>query len=92
MFLQRQIKGKKVLLIESELQEYMSTKINELTGLAANVVTALVMVSLMVVFNYIKARDIFYYALILLPLVGRWFVGDLINKWLTKKFKELLGS
>ena len=92
MFLPRQIKGKKVLLIESELQEYMSTKINELTGLAANVVTALVMVSLMVVFNYIKARDIFYYALILLPLVGRWFVGDLINKWLTKKFKELLGS
>ena len=92
MFLERQIKGKKVLLVESELQEYMSAKLNELTGLAANVVTALVMVSLMVVFNYIKARDIFYYALILLPLVGRWFLGDLIKKWLTKKFKELLGS
>lgn len=92
MFLQRQIKGKKVLLVESELQEYMSAKLDEITGLASNVVTALVMVSLMVVFNYIKARDIFYFALILIPLVGRWFVGDLIKKWLRNKFKELLGS
>lgn len=92
MFLQRQIKGKKVLLVESELQEYMSAKLNELTGLGANVVTALIMVSLMVVFNYIKAGDIFYYALILLPLAGRWYVGDLIKKWLRNKFKELLGS
>jgi hypothetical protein len=40
MFLQRQIKGKKVLLVESELQEYMSAKLNELSGLAAYVVSA----------------------------------------------------
>ena len=92
MLLQRQIKGKKVLLQESELQEYMSAKINELTGLAANVVTALIMVSLMVVLNYIKAGDIFYFALILIPLAGRWYIGDLIKKWLRNKFKELIGS
>ena len=92
MFLQRQIKGKKVLLVESELQEYMSAKLNELTGLAANVVTALIMVSLMVVLNYTRAGDIFYFALILIPLAGRWYIGDLIKKWLKNKFKELLGS
>jgi len=92
MFLQRQIKGKKVLLVESELQEYMSAKLNEITGLAANVVTALIMVSLVVVLDFIKAGNIFYYALILFPLAGRWYAGDLIKKWLRNKFKELLGS
>jgi hypothetical protein len=92
MFLQRQIKGKKVLLVESELQEYMSAKLNEITGLAANVVTALIMVSLVVVLDFIKAGNIFYFALILFPLVGRWYAGDLIKKWLRNKFKELLGS
>ena len=92
MFLQRQIKGKKVLLVESELQEYMSAKLNEITGLAANVVTALIMVSLVVVLDFIKAGNIFYFALILLPLAGRWYARDLIIKWLRNKFKELLGS
>ncbi|MGB6009820.1 MAG: hypothetical protein WBI57_00955 [Desulfobacterales bacterium] len=92
MFLQRQIKGKKVLLVESELQEYMSTKLNELSGLATNVVSALIMVTLVVVFDYIKAGNVFYFALILIPLAGRWYVGNLIKKWLKNKFKELLGS
>jgi len=92
MILQRQIKGKKVLLVESELQEYMTSKLNELTGLAANVVTALIMVSLVVVFDFLKAGNVFYFALILLPIAGRWYAGDLIKKWLRNKFKELLGS
>lgn len=92
MILQREIKGKKVLLVESELQEYMTGKLNELTGLAANVVIALIMVSLVVVFDFIKAGNIFYFALILLPIAGRWYAGDLIKKWLRNKFKELLGS
>ena len=92
MLLQRQIKGKKVLLVESELQEYMSTKLNEITGLATNVVSALIMVTLVVVFDFIKAGNVFYFALILLPLAARRFLIDLIRKWLTKKFKELLGS
>jgi hypothetical protein len=91
MFLQRQIKGKKVLLVESELQEYMTLKLNELTSLAANVVTALIMVSLVVVLDYIKAGNFFYFALILIPIAGRWYLGDLIKKWLRNKFKELLG-
>jgi hypothetical protein len=50
------------------------------------------MVTLVVVFDYIKAGNVFYFALILIPLAGRWFLGDLIKKWLGKKFKELLGS
>jgi len=92
MFLKIQRKGKNVLLNESELQEYMSAKLNELTGLASNVVTALVMVSMIVVLTFLKAGDIFFYALVLLPIIGRWFIGDFINRWLKNKFKELLDT
>jgi len=92
MFLKIQRKGKNVLLNESELQEYMSAKLNELTGLASNVVTALVMVSMIVVLTFLKAGDIYFYALVLLPIIGRWFIGDFINRWLKNKFKELLDT
>ena len=77
---------------ESELQEYMSKKLQELTGLFSNVVTALIIVSLVVIFNFTKAKDFFYYALFLLPLIGRYYIGNFIIKWLRKIFKELLDN
>jgi hypothetical protein len=92
MILRMQRKGQKLLLYESELHEYISLKLNELTGLASNLVTALVMVSLIVVLTFFKARDFFFYALILLPIIARWFIGDIINRWLKNKFKELLDT
>ena len=92
MFLKIQRKGKNILLDESELQEYMSAKLNELTGLASNVVTALVMVSMIVILTFFKSGDIYFYALVLLPIIGRWFIGDFINRWLKNKFKELLDT
>lgn len=85
-----QRKGKKVFMSSEELQEYMSVKLNELTGLISNMVIALIMTSLVVVFTFFKAGDIYYYALILLPLAGRWYLGGIVNKWLRKKFKALL--
>ncbi|MGD8449835.1 MAG: hypothetical protein PVJ20_14815 [Desulfobacterales bacterium] len=87
-----QRKGKKVLLYESELKEYMSAKLNDLTGLASNVVIALVMVSLIVVLTFFKSRDYYFYGLVLLPIIGRRFVGDILNRWLKNKFKELLDT
>ena len=90
MLLNLQRKGKKVLMNEEELQEYMSVKLNELAGLLSNMAIALIMTSLLVVFTYLKAGDMYIYALILLPLVGRWYMGGMVNKWLRKKFKELL--
>ena len=92
MFLKIQRKGKNILLNESELQEYLSAKLNELTGLASNVLTALVMVSMVVVLTFFKAGDIYFYALILFPLIGRWDIGDIIQRWLKNKFKELLDT
>ena len=75
---------------EDELQEYMTAKLNELSGLISNMAIALAMTSLVVVFTFVKAGDMFFYAIILLPLVARWYVGGMINKWLRKKFQALL--
>jgi hypothetical protein len=90
MLLSLQRKGKKLLMNEEELQEYMSVKLNELAGLLSNMAIALIMTSLLVVFTFFRAGDMCFYALILLPLVGRWYMGGMVNKWLKKKFKELL--
>ena len=85
-----QRKGKKVLMNEEELQEYMSRKINELAGLVSNITIALIMTSLLVVFNFLRAKDMYFYALILIPLVARWYIAGMVNKWLRKKFEALL--
>jgi hypothetical protein len=85
-----QRKGKKVFMNEEELQDYMSKRLNELTGLIINIGIALIMVSMVVVFTFFKARDMYYYALILLPLVGRYYLWGMVNKWIRKKFKALL--
>ena len=90
MLLSLQRKGKKLLMNEEELQEYMSVKLNELAGLLSNMAIALIMTSLLVVFTFLRAGDMYIYALILLPLVGRWYMGGMVNKWLRNKFKELL--
>jgi hypothetical protein len=82
-------KGKKVFMNGEDLQEYMSVRLTELSGLIANMAIALVMTSLVIVFTFFKAGDMYYYALILLPLIGRWYLGGMINQWLRKKFKAL---
>jgi len=90
MLLSIQRKGKKVLMNEEELQEYMSLKLNELAGLVSNLTIALIMTSLLVVFNFLRVGDMYFYALILIPLVARWYIVGVVNKWLRKNFKELL--
>jgi hypothetical protein len=90
MILRIQRKGKKVFMNSEELQGYMSKKLNDLTGLISNLAIAVIMTSLVVVFTFFRAGDIYFYAIILLPLVGRWYLGGWVNKWLRKKFKELL--
>ena len=89
MMLNIQRKGKNILIEKALLQEYMAKKINELTGLAANVVTALVVISFIPILSFLKAGDIYYFALLLIPLVGRYFIGNFVNRWLKNQFKEL---
>lgn len=90
MNLSVQRKGKKILLRELEFKEYMNKKLDELTGLAANTVVALIMVSMIVLLTAFKANDYFFWALLLLPLVGRHYVGNMLNRWLKRQFKDLL--
>jgi hypothetical protein len=91
MVLQIQRKGKKLLLQEDELHAYMDTKINEISRLASSVTLALIMITIVAILTIFKAGDIYLYALILLPLVGRVYVGDMISRWLRNKFQELIG-
>ena len=85
-------KGKKILLRELEFKAYMDKKLNDLTGLAANTVLALAMVSMIVLLTAFKANEYFYWALLLVPLVGRHYVSSMLNRWLKRKFKDLLGT
>ncbi len=91
MILNIQRKGKKLLIKETELHEYMDIKIQEITRLASSVTLALIVITILTIINIFKAGDIFLYALIVLPLIGRGYANDMISKWLRKKFQELIG-
>jgi hypothetical protein len=90
MNLKVQKKGKKIILVELEFKEYMSKKLDELTGMASNVVAALIMVSMLVLLNSFMANDYLFWALLLIPLAGRYYLSTMLNRWLKNKFKELL--
>ena len=92
MFLSVQRKGKKLLLNEAELHEYMESKIKDISSLASSGTLALVMITILAVLTIFKVGDIYLYALILLPFVGRVYVDGMITRWLRKKFKELTGT
>ena len=89
MILKIQKKGKNILIEKAVLQEYMTKKINELSGLGTNIIAALIMISCLPVLSFFKAGDLYYFALLLIPLVGRYYLGNLVNKYLNKQFKEL---
>lgn len=91
MLLNIQRKGKKLLIKETELHAYMDIKIHEITRLASSVTLALVVITILAIITIFKARDIYLYALIALPLIGRVYVNDKISNWLRKKFQELIG-
>jgi len=83
-------KGKNLLVEETEFQEYITKQFRELINLSTNVVAALIMISLIVVFTYFRLSDYFYLGLIIIPLIGRAFIREMVAKWLRKHFKELL--
>ncbi len=90
MILNIQRKGKKLLLKEAELTAYMDTKLNEISKLASSVITSFIMVTILAILTIFKAGDIYLYALIILPLVARSYVFNMVNKWLQKRFQELI--
>jgi hypothetical protein len=91
MVLQIQRKGKKLLLTEAELHEYIEIKINEISRLASSMILALIMITMVAILTIFKVRDVYLYALILIPLLGRAYVSGMTSKWLRKKFQDLIG-
>ena len=83
-------KGKNLSVEEAEFQEYITKQLRELINLSTNVVAALIMISLIVVFTYFKVSDYYYFGLIIIPLLGRAFIREMVAKWLRNHFKELL--
>jgi hypothetical protein len=68
----------------------MEQKLHDLTNLLSNVITALIIVSVMVFIQTFKASDVYLYGLILLPLISRGFLHTRILARLQKRFAELL--
>jgi len=90
MILNIQRKGKKIVLKEAELKAYMDTTLNEISKMASSVITSFIMVTILAILTIFKAGDIYLYALIILPLVARSYVYNMVNKWLQKRFQELI--
>ncbi len=74
---------------ETEFQEYITKQFRELINLSTNVVAALIMISLIVVFTYFRVSEYFFLGLVIIPLIGRTFIREMVAKWLRKHFKEL---
>jgi hypothetical protein len=83
-------KGDKLIVNQTNLNKYLENKLRDLGMFISNVITALVIISVLVVIQTFKASDVYLYALILLPLVGRGFVYTRIEKSLHKRFAELI--
>ena len=83
-------KGDMLIVNQTSLNEYLDKKLRDLGMFLSNVITALVIVSVMVVIQTFKASDIYLYALILLPLIARGFIYARVERSLQKKFAELL--
>jgi hypothetical protein len=90
MILRIKHKGSRVLLEKDELREYLQKKFHEINVWASGVVTALIVVTLVCIFVFIKANIYYYYGLILFPILGRYYFGIVILKWLSRLFKELI--
>ena len=83
-------KGNKLIVNQDRLNKYLDTKLRDLGMFMSNVLTALVILSIMVVIQTFKASDVYLYGLILLPLIARGFIYTRIERNLRKRFAELI--
>ena len=83
-------KGDKLIVNHTQLHKYIEQKLHDLTNFMSNVITALIILSVMVIVQTFKASDVYLYALILLPLIARGFIYNRISAGLHKRFGELL--
>ena len=90
ILLESKRKGDKLIVNHTQFHKYLEQKLHDMTNFLSNVITALIILSVMVFIQTFKASDIYLYALILLPLIARGFLYNKISANLHKKFAELI--
>ncbi len=86
----KNIKSGQVTFRQHELKKFMDKKLSQLAALLTHLTLALTIISILVIMDYFKVPDMYLFALILIPVVGRGFVITWYDSWLRKTFSELL--
>ena len=84
------IKGQRVLINQTELGEYMEKKVLELSSMAGDLIISLIIVSGVVLLNYMLVPYYFLFLLILVPLLARGFIHSKVESYMRRFFRELL--
>ena len=83
-------KGDRLIINQTQLNKYLEQRFRDLGMFISSIIVALVIISVLVVIQTFRASDIFLYGLILIPLLARGFIYTRIEKYLYKRFAELL--
>ena len=78
------------MINQTELGEYMEKKVLDLSSMAGDLIISLIIVSAVVLLNYMLVPYYFLFILILVPLLARGFVHSKVESWMRKFFRELL--
>ena len=78
------------MINQTELVEYMEKKVLDLSSMAGDLIISLIIVSAVVLLNYMLVPYYFLFLLILVPLLARGFVHTKVESWMRKFFRELL--
>ena len=84
------IKGQRVLINQTELVEYMEKKVLDLSSMAGDLIISLIIVSAVVLLNYMLVPYYFLFLLILVPLLARGFIHTKVESYMRRFFRELL--
>ena len=84
------IKGQRVLINQTELGEYMEKKVLDLSSMAGDLIISLIIVSAVVLLNYMLVPYYFLFILILVPLLARGFIHTKVESYMRRFFRELL--
>jgi hypothetical protein len=88
--MEHQVRGDKVMVPRGELKEYLERRLGELSGMASNIVMALIMVTLLVIMNTLNVPYFYFFVLVLIPVLGRGYCQSWMEGWLRGFFRELL--
>ena len=78
------------MINQTELVEYMEKKVLDLSSMAGDLIISLIIVSAVVLLNYMLVPYYFLFLLILVPLLARGFIHTKVESYMRRFFRELL--